>query len=106
MSDFSNLTNNSIVILDALNLSFYTRFKLITKLYVDSPTELQSPVFKNFKFSYTPAPEIIADNYSFVKSDSVFNDGDTMDISINYGNFGFAQANGILNKWFATSPMA
>ena len=101
---YRNLTNNSFVNLDTLSSSFYPGLSLITKLYVDSLNGIQSPVFNNFKFTYTPASEIIADNYSFVKSDSVFRDGDTIDISVRYGNFGFAQANGILNKWFATSP--
>ena len=40
----------------------------------------------------------------FVKSDSVFQDGDTLNVSVNYGNFGYANAVGFVNKWTATSP--
>ncbi|MFA7360230.1 MAG: C25 family cysteine peptidase [Candidatus Kapaibacterium sp.] len=101
---YKNLTSNSNVSIDTIKSSQYPGLQLITKLYIDSINGTQSPVFNNFKFTYTPAPEIIADTYSFNKNDSVFNDGDTMDISVNYGNYGYAVANGFLNKWYSTSP--
>lgn len=101
---FNNLTTNSFVNLDTINSSQYPGLRLVTKLYIDSINGTQSPVFSNIKFTYTPAPEIIADNYSFIKNDSIFNDGDTINISVNYGNYGYAVANGSINKWFASSP--
>jgi len=99
-----NLTNNSNVSLDTVSTAAFPGVKIITRLYIDSINGNLSPVFNSFRFSYTPAAEIIADNYSFVKNDSVFQDGDTISISVNYGNFGFANALGSVNKWSATSP--
>jgi hypothetical protein len=101
---FRNLTNNSFVSLDTVSTAAFPGVKIITKLFIDSLNGNSSPELNNFRFSYTPAAEIIADNYSFVKSDSVFQDGDTLSISVRYGNFGYANAIGSVNKWSATSP--
>lgn len=101
---YKNLTSNSNVSLDTLKSSQYPGLQLVTKLYIDSINGTQSPVFNNIKFTYTPAPEIIADNYSFIKNDSVINEGDTMNVTVNYGNYGYSEAYGFLNKWYATSP--
>lgn len=101
---FTNLSNNSFVSLDTVNPSLYPGLRLATKLHIDSLNGTESSILNSFKFTYTPAAEIIADNYSFVKSDSVFQDGDTLNISVNYGNYGFANALGVVNKWTATSP--
>jgi hypothetical protein len=101
---YRNLTSNSFVSLDTVSTASFPGVRLVTKLYVDSLNGIQSPVFSNLRFTYTPAAEIIADNYSFVKSDSVFQDGDTLNISVSYGNFGYANALGVVNKWTATSP--
>ena len=100
---YTNLVNNSYVSLDTVNTSLYPGIRLVTKLHIDSLNGTESPVLNNLKFIYTPAAEIIADNYSFIKSDSVFQDGDTLGISVNYGNFGYANAVGFVNKWTATS---
>lgn len=101
---YKNLANSTYVNLDTVSPVIYPGLKLVTRMYIDSLNGINPPVLKSVMYSYTPSPEIIADNYSFIKSDSVFNDGDTVNISVNYGNYGFSEANGLLNKWYATSP--
>lgn len=101
---YKNLTNGSYINLDTLSTILYPGLKLITRMYVDSLNGINPPVLKSIMYTYTPSPELIADNYSFIKKDSIYNDGDTISISVNFGNFGYSEASGFLNKWFASSP--
>lgn len=101
---YKNLTNSAFTGLDTLSTTVYPGLRLVTRMYIDSLNGINPPVLKSIMYFYTPSPEIIADNYSFVKSDSVFNDGDTVNISVNYGNYGYTDATGFLNKWYASSP--
>ncbi len=101
---YKNLNNGSNINLDTLSTILYPGLKLVTRMYIDSLNGINPPLLKSIMYSYIPSPEIIADNYSFIKKDSVYNDGDTVDISVNYGNFGYAEASGFLNKWYASSP--
>ncbi len=101
---YRNLANNSYVNFDTISAVTYPGLKILTRMYLDSLNGVNPPVLKSIMYSFTPAPEIIADNYSFVKADSLFNDGDTVNISVNYGNYGFSDASVFLNKWYASSP--
>jgi hypothetical protein len=100
----SNQTSNSGVALDSFNVYTYPSMRLVTKLYMDSLNGFVSPVLNNLKFNYTPAAEIIADNNSVVKSDSIMQEGDTLGVSVRFGNFGYANATSYINKWSASSP--
>jgi len=56
------------------------------------------------KFNYIAPPEIIPDVNSFVKSDSVLQEGDTLKVSLQIYNEGFAYATGLINTWSTSSP--
>jgi len=99
-----DLTGNILYNIDTINTSFFPYIRLVSRLYLDSLIGTQSPVFKNIKFSYLPAPEIITDNNSITRYDSVFQDGDTITFSVKVGNYGYSSVNGFVSKWSATYP--
>ncbi|MCU0372522.1 MAG: C25 family cysteine peptidase [Ignavibacteria bacterium] len=99
-----NLQGNFLYNIDTLNSSFYPNVRLVSRLYLDSLNGVQSPIFRNIKYSYLPAPELIADNNSITRYDSVFQDGDTISFSVKVGNYGYSSVNGFVNKWSATYP--
>jgi len=101
---YSNLTNNSLISLDTLNSLTYPNVKLITKFKIDITSGTISPVLKSMKFNYIAPPEIIPDVNSFVKSDSVLQEGDTLKVSLQIYNEGFAYATGLINTWSTSSP--
>ena len=74
---YSGLSNNDFINLDTVNSFQYPQFKLTAKLQIDTLSGLQSPEFRSMYFRYTPPAEIIPDNYSFIKSDSIVNEGAT-----------------------------
>jgi hypothetical protein len=101
---YSNLTNNSLISLDTLNSITYPNLKLITKFKIDTLNGTLSPILNSIKFNYIAPPEIVPDNNSFSKSDSVLQEGDTLRASLNIYNAGFAIAGGLINKWSVSSP--
>ncbi|MCX6161981.1 MAG: hypothetical protein NTV87_11720, partial [Ignavibacteriae bacterium] len=101
---FPGLTNNNIINLDTISPYNYPGIKVYTKFWMDSLVGNQSPIFKNIRFNYLPPPEIIADNNSFVKSDSSVQEGDTIRIRVKYWNVGYTSADGIVNTWSVSSP--
>jgi hypothetical protein len=101
---YSNLTNNSLISFDTLNTLTYPYVKLITKFKIDTTSGTISPVLKSMKFNYIAPPEIIPDVNSFVKSDSVLQEGDTLKVSLQIYNEGFAYATGLINTWSTSSP--
>ena len=101
---YSNITTNNYFNLDSINPSIYPNLKLIGKINVDTLLGYTSSSLSGFKLNYYPPPEIIADNYSFIKSDSILQEGDTIRISINYYNVGFTGTNFVINNWTASSP--
>ncbi|MBC8484860.1 MAG: hypothetical protein H8D45_02325, partial [Bacteroidetes bacterium] len=100
----SDITNNSYVNLENINSFQYRNIKLITKLFIDTLVGIRSPVFKSLKLNYIAPSELIPDNNSFLLSDSIVQEGDSVDISINYFNIGYSNINGIVNNWTVSSP--
>jgi len=101
---YSNVTSNNYFALDTLKSYIYPNLLLKTNLTVDSLLGYDSPVFKSLRFGYVPPAELISDNYSFVKSDSVLQEGDTVRVGINYYNVGFIGTATSVNTWSASSP--
>ncbi len=101
---YSNLNFNSLVNLDTLSSYNYPSLFLKAKINIDTMLGLRSPMFHSFTFRYTPPAEITPDNYSFIKSDSVVEEGKEVTISVKTYNAGYVPANTVINKWSATSP--
>ena len=99
----SNLTSNSFVNLDTLNSYTYPSLMLNAKLTIDTLSGFRSPVFKSMNFKYTPPAELVADNYSFTRSDSVVQEGTQVTFSVKTYNVGFVPANAVIYKWTAQS---
>lgn len=98
-----DVTNN-FVNLEGINAAQYPNVKLVTKLSIDTINGISSPVFKSLTLNYQAPPELIPDNNSFILSDSIVQEGDSVDISINYFNVGYSNIYGIVNKWMVSSP--
>lgn len=101
---YSNITSNNYFNLDSIHSYIYPNILLKAKFYVDSLTGYNSPVLKSLRFNYIPPAELISDNYSFIKSDSIVQEGDTVRISVKYFNVGFIGAATSINTWSASSP--
>lgn len=100
---YPNLATNSYVSLDSVNSYNLPNLRLFAKVSIDTINGLSTPYFKNLYFKYTPPCEIIPDNYSFVKSDSVVQEGEEVSVSINVHNTGFVPAGIAVYKWTAVS---
>jgi len=100
---YQDLSANTLVSLDTLNCNTYPDLSLRAKLQIDTLSGLESPEFRSMYFKYTPPAEIIPDNYSFVKSDSVVNEGANVTISVKNYNIGFVPAGVIVYRWTANT---
>ena len=100
----SNITNNSYVNIENINTYQYPNLKLLTKLSIDTINGYESPVFKSLNFKYQAPPELIPDNNSFIKSDSIIQEGDSITISVEYMNAGYSSISGTINNWSISSP--
>ncbi|CAN5670362.1 hypothetical protein BH10BAC5_BH10BAC5_14550 [soil metagenome] len=98
---FQDLTTKSDVDLSGINAFIYPQLILKGKFSTDSNTGISSPVLKNIILNYTPPAELIPDNFSFQKSDSVVQEGDSIYLKVFYYNLGFVPLNGIVNRWYA-----
>jgi len=94
-----NVTNNFIN-LESINAYQYPNMKLITKLFIDTISGYQSPVFKSLKFNFIPPAELVVDVNSLIFSDSLINDGDSLKISVDYYNVGFRNLDGHFINWY------
>ncbi len=101
---YSGLTGSSGINIDTIDSYNFPYLNLVSKLYIDSLEGTEPPVLNGIRFYYTPAAEIVADNNSFIKSDSALQEGDTLSISASFGNYGYSDAAGYTIKWSATSP--
>jgi hypothetical protein len=101
---YSNLSGNSFVNLDTINSFTYPDIRLTASLSIDTLSGLESPEFRSMFFKYTPPCEIIPDNYSFIKSDSVVDEGEEVTLSVKNYNIGFVPAQAIIYKWTANAP--
>jgi hypothetical protein len=101
---YSNLSFNSLINLDTLSAYSFPALILSAKINIDTLLGLRSPLFHSLTFRYTPPAEIAPDNYSFVKSDSLVEEGQNVTVSLKTYNAGYVPANTIINQWSASSP--
>jgi hypothetical protein len=99
----SNVGSNSFVNLDTLNSYSYPNLQLKAKLKIDTLLGFRSPVFNFMNFKYTPPAELIPDNYSFTRSDSLVPEGTTVTFAVKNYNVGFVPANAVIYKWTSFS---
>jgi len=102
-SIFKNLSQQYLQ-LDSISTKTYPNLSASISLEIDSTSGFESPLFRNLKIKYIPAPELITDNNTITRYDSVFQDGDTISFSVKVGNYGYSSVNGFVNKWSATYP--
>jgi hypothetical protein len=96
----SDLTTNNFVDISSINAYQYPNLKLVAKLNLDSISGSQSPVFKSLNFKYIPPGEIALDNNSYLQSDSIVNNNDTIGLSLTYYNIGYSDFNGVVRNFF------
>jgi hypothetical protein len=101
---YKNIVSNSFFNLDTIHSYTYPNLLLKTNLNVDTLLGSISPVLKSLRFNYVPPAELISDNYSFMKSDSIVQEGDTVRVSVKYFNVGFIGTSTSINTWSASSP--
>lgn len=106
----SNYSGNNYLF-DTLNSLIYPGVKLSVKLSIDSsfklnsiPNPYLSPVLKSISYNYRPPAELCPDNNLFLTNDSVYQEGDTVNASVNIINAGYSTAVMIISKWSASSP--
>jgi len=99
-----DITNNAFVNLENINSYQYPKLKLLTKLSIDTIKGYESSIFKSLKLKYQPPSELIPDNNSFIKSDSIVLEGDSINISVEYFNVGYSSISGTVNNWSVSSP--
>ncbi len=100
---YSNLSTNTFTNLDTVNSFIYPGLKLRTNIEIDTLAGLESPEFRSLYFKYTPPAEIIPDNYSITRSDSVVNEGAQVTVGVRNYNIGFVPAGVIVYKWTANA---
>lgn len=97
---FSNVSN-PFINLDTVNSFIFPSLKIKANINIDTISGTQSPVFKSMTLKYTPPAEIVPDNNSFIKTDSIIPEGVPASVSVKYYNVGYVPANIIINKWTA-----
>lgn len=100
----SNLNGSNFTNLDTLNSFNFPELRLRANIRIDTLAGLQSPEFRSMYFKYTPPSEIIPDNYSFIKSDSVVDEGEEVTLSVKNYNIGFVPAGVVVYRWTANAP--
>jgi hypothetical protein len=97
-----DLTYN-LILLDTLSSYAYPGLQIITKLSIDSLSGINSPVFRSFHMKYVPPAELVPDNFSIQKSDSVYNEGEDASINLKNYNVGYVPVTAHINKWTANT---
>ncbi|HRJ84240.1 MAG TPA: FlgD immunoglobulin-like domain containing protein, partial [Ignavibacteria bacterium] len=100
---YSGLSSNTYTALDTVSSYIYPDLDLRANIEIDTLSGIESPEFNSLYFSYTPPAEIIPDNYSFIRSDSIVNEGAQVNISVRNYNIGFVPAGVIVYKWTANA---
>ncbi|MFZ1322532.1 MAG: C25 family cysteine peptidase [Ignavibacteria bacterium] len=98
----TGITSNLSVVLDTIDALQYSKLRLVNNLKIDTLTGLESPVFKSAKIKYVPPAEITPDNYSFTGSDTVVQEGDSVEFSVNYYSIGFRDIQNYINYWYVS----
>lgn len=100
---FTNLNTSTFTPIDTVNSFIYPELRLKANIEIDTLSGIESPEFRSLYFKYTPPAEIIPDNYSFIRSDSIVDEGAQVNISVKNYNIGFVPAGTIVYKWTANA---
>ena len=96
----SGITSSQFVNIDTVDSYLYPSIRLDAILGIDSISGQSSPVFRSTSVRYVPPAEIAPDNYSFTRSDSVVQEGDSISFSLKYYNIGYKDIQAYVNKWY------
>ncbi len=85
---------------DTLNALTYPNLTITAAFNLDSLQGNVPPALKSFVFNYVPPVELAVDNYSFTKSDTVMQEGDSVTLGVNYTNVGYSSIYSSINSWY------
>lgn len=100
---YTNISSNTFTNLDTVNSFTFPDLKLRANIEIDTLAGIESPEFKSLYFKYTPPAEIIPDNYSVIRSDTVVDEGSQVTVGVRNYNIGFVPAGVIVYKWTANA---
>ncbi|MBS1513774.1 MAG: hypothetical protein JSS63_01995 [Bacteroidetes bacterium] len=86
---------------DTLNAITYPNITITSAFNLDSLQGNIPPYLKSFVLNYVPPVELAVDNYSFTRSDTVMQEGDSVTIGVSYSNIGYGSIYSTVNKWYA-----
>ncbi|MBN8572035.1 MAG: hypothetical protein J0M18_20635, partial [Ignavibacteria bacterium] len=95
---YSNV--NSSFTFDTLNALTYPYVTIVSAFNLDSPSGKTPPSLKSFVINYIPPIELAVDNYSFTRSDTTMQEGDSVTIGVNYSNIGYSSITSFVNTWY------
>ncbi|MBS1492638.1 MAG: hypothetical protein JST55_03970 [Bacteroidetes bacterium] len=85
---------------DTLNALTYPNITITSSFSLDSLQGNVPPSLKSFVLNYVPPVELAVDNYSFTKSDTVLQEGDSVTLGVKYTNVGYSQIYSMINTWY------
>jgi hypothetical protein len=101
------LNNNlaEIINIDTINTILYPSIKINLKFKIDTNNlvSYNSPKLFNQSVFFTPPAELIPDNNSVTVSDSIIQEGDTLNISFLNYNPGYVTSGKSFYKWYANT---
>ncbi len=100
----NNMQSGVNYFLDTISSSNFPYLKLKSVLYIDTLNGVSSPELKSSVCRITPPVELAVDYWSFSKTDSLVEEGDTVTFQIKYGNVGYSVLNKVANIWSVSSP--
>jgi len=95
---YSNV--NSSFTFDTLNALTYPYVTIVSAFNLDSLSGTTPPSLKSFVMNYIPPIELAVDNYSFTRSDTTMQEGDSVTIGVNYSNIGYSSITSFVNTWY------
>jgi len=96
---FPNNRSGFINELDTLSSSMFPNIKTYFNFKLDSLSGFISPLLKSVTLKFLPPVELIPDPSTFIATDLVVQEGDTVRFSINYYNIGFTNNYTSIAKW-------
>jgi len=85
---------------DTLNALTYPSITITSAFNLDSLQGNTPPSMKSFVLNYVPPVELAVDNYSFTRSDTVLQEGDSVTLGVSYTNIGYSQIYSTVNSWY------
>jgi hypothetical protein len=86
--------------IDTLSAVTYPNITITSAFNLDSLQGNNPPSLKSFVLNYIPPVELAVDNYSFTKSDTVMQEGDSISMGVSYTNIGYGSITSMINTWY------